>query len=366
VKKDEAEAMQAEKDLVEAALAALRGLPEAHAELTAWQTSGGDGGYAACIDLQIGGERVSLLVETKRAVYPRDVREILWLIRHSMHQPASPAAQQRLPLVVADSISPGAKELLRAERVGYFDSGGSLFVPARGAYVYIEKLPAEPVTKVLRSLFSGRRTQVLQALLLRPGEWVNVKALAEQSQASPATVSEVMAELERFDWVETQGQGPRKERRLHEPGALLDAWSKHLGSSRPRALRRYYVPAIKPDDLPERLARALERREVAYAITHEAAAQRYAPFLSRVSQLRCRLTPGRPAEEALADLGARAVTEGANLAIIEAAAAGELLFREQVDGIWLASPVQVYLDLLGSEGRAKELAGHLRHERIGF
>lgn len=40
--------------------------------------------------------------------------------------------------------------------------------------------------------------------------------------------------------------------------------------------------------------------------------------------------------------------------------------REQVRSIWLASPIQVYLDLLGSEGRAKEMAEHLRKERIGF
>ena len=45
---------------------------------------------------------------------------------------------------------------------------------------------------------------------------------------------------------------------------------------------------------------------------------------------------------------------------------GELLFRELVDGIWLASPVQVYLDLMRGEGRAREMAKHLRQEKIGF
>ena len=55
-----------------------------------------------------------------------------------------------------------------------------------------------------------------------------------------------------------------------------------------------------------------------------------------------------------------------NLAIIEAKSPGDLLFRERVGGIWLASPVQVYLDLLRGEGRSKEMAEHLRKERIGF
>jgi hypothetical protein len=360
--------MQTERDLVESVLETLRGLPQAHAELGAWeQPSGRDRSYDARIDLHIGGESVSLLVEAKRAVYPRDVREVLWQIRRYKDLAASESAnEQRLPLIVAESISPGAKELLREEQVGYFDSGGSLFIPARGAYVYIEKPPPKPLAKALRSLFFGRRTQVLHALLIRPHTWVSVKELAEQSQASPATVSQVMTELQRFDWLETRGQGPSKERLLREPGALLDAWSKQIGLGRPPVLRRYYVPAVKPPDLPERLDRVFEQHQIAYAITHEAAAQRYAPFLSSVSQVRCRLIPGRPAEEALGALDARVVTEGANLALIEVKSSGELLFRERLNGTWLASPVQVYLDLVRSEGRAKEMADHLRHDRIGF
>ena len=360
--------MRDERDLIESVLETLRGLPQAQAELSLWaQTTGRDRGYDARIALHIGGQSVNLVIEAKRALYPRDVREVVWQIRRYMdHAPSERANEQRLPFLVAESISPGAKELLREEQVGYYDSGGSLFVPARGAYVYIEKPPAKPVAKALRSLFSGRRTQVLHALLVRPRAWVSVKGLAEQSQASPATVSQVMIELERFDWLETRGQGPSKERLLREPGALLDAWSKQLGLGRPPALRRYYVPAVKPADLPQGLDRVFEQHQAAYAITHEVAAQRYAPFLTSVSQVRCRLMPGRPAEEALGALDARVVTEGANLAVIEVKSSGELLFRERLDGAWLASPVQVYLDLVRSEGRAKDMAEHLRHERIGF
>ena len=51
---------------------------------------------------------------------------------------------------------------------------------------------------------------------------------------------------------------------------------------------------------------------------------------------------------------------------LDAKSHGEFLFRERVGDAWLASPIQVYLDLLRGEGRGKEMAGHLRHERIGF
>src|ERR1700722_13248965 len=112
VKKTKTASMHSEQDLVECVLETLRGLPQAHAELGLWeQPIGRDRGYDARIDLQIGGESVSLLIEAKGAVYPRDVRGIISQIRRYMdHAPSQRANEQRLALIVAESISPGAKE----------------------------------------------------------------------------------------------------------------------------------------------------------------------------------------------------------------------------------------------------------------
>lgn len=135
---------------------------------------------------------------------------------------------------------------------------------------------------------------------------------------------------------------------------------------RPLSMRRYFVPAAHGEGLVEKFAEICAASKAEYAITHEAAGQRYAPFLSTVSQVRCRLPGGPAADRALGALDARVVDQGANLAVIEVKSPGELLFRESVKGIWLAGTVQVYLDLMRSEGRARELAKHLRQERIGF
>ena len=358
-----------ERQLIEQFLETLRGLPEVHAHLGSWESvaAADERRHDARIDLHVAGKSFTLLIEAKKAVYPRDVREVLWQFRDfGRSQPVTGGDNEALPLLVAESISPGAKDLLRTERMGYYDSGGSLFLPAHGAYLYIDRPPPKTLAKSVRSLFSGRRAQVLHALLVQHQDWFGVKELAEQAQVSPATASQVLTELERFDWLATRGQGPSKERHLKEPGAMLDAWAKQLASARAPALRRYYVPAIKADQLLERAGHVFASHQVAYEISHEAAAQRYAPFLSNVSQVRCRLLVGPAADAAIDELGARPVNEGANLTVIEAKSPGELLFRERIGDVWLASPIQVYLDLLGGEGRAKEMAEHLRKDRIGF
>ena len=349
-------------------LEALRELPEVQAELSGVeQPDGSVRGHDAQVGLRAGGKAATLLVEVKKTVYPRDVRLMLWRIREFARRWPNPAeGRQPVFFLVAQSISPGARELLRHERVGYYDSGGSLFLPAGNIYIYVDKPPPRSLSKSIRSVFSGRRAQVLHAVLMRNRGWFGVKEIANQARVSPATASQVLTELEKFDWVVSRGQGPGKERQLQEPGALLDAWVNQLTLMRPLSMRRYFVPPARAEGLVERLAEVCVASKAEYALTHEAAGQRYAPFLSAVSQVRCRLLGGPAGDGALDALNVRSVDQGANLAVIEVKSPGELLFRELVNGVWLASAVQVYLDLMRSEGRAREMAKHLRYERIGF
>lgn len=363
------EILKSERELIEQFLETLRALPEVKAELGTQDFVGLDGkrGYDVQVDLSVADKSLPLFVAARKAIYPRDVRQVLWQIREFIHRrPAEKGGGQFVPLLVAESISPGAKELLRAERVGYYDSGGSFYLSADGAYFFIDKPPPKSLSRSMRSLFSGRRAQVLHGLLNRHQDWLGVTELAEQVNVSPATASQVLAELERLDWLVSRGQGPSKQRHLREPAALLDAWVNQLTSLRPLVLRRYFVPSTKADNLLARLGQVFAVHNVEYAITSETAAQCYAPFLSGISQIRCRLLAGSAADAAIGELGARVVSEGANLAIIETKSSGDLLFREQVGGIWMANAIQVYLDLLRGEGRAKELAEHLRKERIGY
>lgn len=362
-----------ERSLVDHLLETLRALPDVHDVQVMREASSAErrshAWIDAVIDLRVAGKPLELMIEANKSLYPRDARNAFWMWtrKKDLARPAEDTpGPERVPMLIATSISPGAKDFLRHERVGYFDSGGSLFVPAKGAYLYIDKPPPKALAKAIRTLYSGRRAQVLHALLNQHDAWVSVKVLAEQAHVSPATTSQVLTELERFDWLESEGQGPTKKRRLRAPAALLDAWSQQVAIERPPSLRRFYVPGLRAEELTDQLAQALEARGVDYAITHEVAAQRYAPFLSSVSHTRCRLVPGPAADAALADLSARPVAEGANLSLIELKSPDELLFRQKLAGVWLASPIQVYLDLLRGEGRAKELAAHLRRERIGF
>ena len=354
--------VSSERQLLDSLLETLRGLPEMHANLSEIVQSGDrNRRYDAQIDLRRGRKVTTLLINVKKSLYPRDIRQVLW-----RNQELTGGTPQSVFLLAAESISPGAKDLLREKRVGYFDSGGSLFIFTANIYVFVDKPPSKSMSKSIYSLFSDRRAQVLQVVLMRKEEWFSVKNLAEQAKVSSATASQVLTELEKFDWVATRGQGPSKRRQLREPSALLDTWVKQLTVMQPPKIRRFFVPSVRAEELVKKIADVCAETKAEYAISHEAAGQWYAPFLSTISQVRCRMLAGQVTDETLSTLDARSVVQGANLAIIEVKSSEELLLRQLINRTWLANPVQVYLDLMQSEGRAKELAMHLRNETLGI
>lgn len=357
-----------EERLIDGFLEALQGLPDAQVQSSGASRVGEPPqGYDTQVDLKLGQDKVTLLVEQKKALFPRDVKQLLWRIREIPRDRSHTGEKrQAVSCLVAESISPGAKDLLREEGVGYYDSGGSLFLPAGKIYVYVEKPPPKSQLKSMRSLFSGRSAQVLHTVLNRHGDWLGVSEVAEDAQVSPATTSSVLMELEKFDWMESRGRGPGKKRQLLHPGALLDAWEQQLAVMRPPAPRRYFVPSVRAGELLEQFAEACASNNAEYAITHETAGQLYAPFLTSVSQVHCLLLANPAAYAVLDSLEAHVVDQGANLTVSDVKSTGEMLFREKVGDVWLASPVQVYLDLVRGEGRARDLAKHLRQERIQF
>lgn len=348
--------------------------------------------------IQIASRPLVLLIIIRQIVFPRDVQGLIWKLLAASpdksidttessngmrtnsrglevtnstvnSSPKKGGSPYPVPVLVARSISVNARELLRQQRIGYFDAGGSLYIQAPDAYVLLDNPVPKAISRVdavPSRLFTDKRAEVVHALLANHERWLGVNELAKMTMASPATISQVLTALDRLGWVETQGQGRSKKRRLQEPGALLDAWAKQATHDRRPALRRYYIPALDTGKLVTQVAKVFHAHGIAYAVTHEVAAQRHTPHLTSLSQVRVRTATGLKLEAALTELRAQPVSEGANLVITETRSPTELQFRDQVDGVWLASPIQIYLDLMRSEGRAKELAQHFRRERIGF
>lgn len=316
------------------------------------------------LQAHIGDRPVKFVVEAKRSLFPRDAREAAWQLRNYLAHQLQSDFRQTIPLLMAETISPGARKLLRDDRIGYFDASGSLFLAADGLYVRIDKPGSKRQARSLNNLFAGKRALALHAAWVLGNDWFGVHAIAERASVSPATASETLIALERREWVESRGAGPSKERRLTNRRALLDAWSEYQSTAKPRPMRHYYVRGTTPAELQSRLDRTCAAHGLLYEFSGIAAGQIHTPYLSSISQVTCRMSAGGPINAVLETLGARAVREGWNLGVVEAKSDGELRFHERINDLWVSDPLQTYLDLLHVGGRAKELAQHLRAEKL--
>lgn len=353
-----------EQELLDGLVDAIGALPQGKAWIGGREVAIGPRGRVdAVVNAEVAGRPLQLVVEAKREAFPRDVRETIWQLRNYLaHLPVD--SREIVPFFVARAISPGARAILREEGVGFYDMGGTLYIPAKHAFIHIDRPPPRKSSKAFDSVFQGQKARVVQEVFSRRTEWLGVKQIAEDTEVSPATASATLTEMERREWVDVEGAGPSKLRRLRAPRPLLDAWTAFIADQKPPKLVRYYVPDVDAHDLSHRLEEACHHADAVYAVTAEAAAQAYAPYLSSISQLRCRIIPGPRQQEALELMRARPVSEGWNLGVIEARARGDVTVGERVDGVCLAPPLQVYLDLLQGTGRSKEMAAHLRTERL--
>jgi hypothetical protein len=200
-------------------------------------------------------------------------------------------------------------------------------------------------------------------MLLQPDRSWKGKDLAEESLVSPYTVHRVLRFMEEQLWVEKRGKGPNTVRRLAEPGKVLDAWAE-AHSLREYQTHRFHRLA-SDGHLEKVVGESLEAAGVEHALTLEAGAAYVAPFVTHVNRLSV-LVSSSEAARALESAGFRPVDEGENVLLLVVPSLSPLLFRRRIEEVWVASDVQLYLDLWASPRRGKEQARHLRSERLPY
>lgn len=309
--------------------------------------------------LAVGNQSADVAVAVLRNAYPRDVREAAWrLDGYKVTTKDEP-----IPLVAAETLSPGAKEQLRQRGVGYFERNGTLYLKWRHWLINIERPSKTHRKKTSASLFTDAREKVVHALLVNRGEWLTGNELAALAETSAFTSSKVLQELELREWCESSGAGRTRRRRLNEPGKLLDAWAEEW-VSRKHARSRWYGFASNADALLMHLTYQIERAAISipWAFTGAAAANVYAPLLTGVDTAEI-IVPDGQAKQLASALKLKPADKGANVTLVEREGAS-LQFRELHPDYpsYFASPFILYLDLLDGRGRNKELAQHVREK----
>jgi hypothetical protein len=230
-----------EKDLLGAALAALRGLGLAASFDNAVAEQAGRAGDAF-VTLGLGQQAQRYVVQIKHELKPADLGAVL-------HEQDRLAELHGMPgLLMADHIRPELADALREQGREFADAAGNAYLRQPGLFIYVKG--NKPVAKVaalqIGRAFQPTGLQVIFALLCHP-EWINLpyRELAARAGVAHGTVGWVMPDLLQQGFI-TEIKGKRGTRRLYEGTRLLGLWADaYARQLRPRlVLGRYFVQSI--------------------------------------------------------------------------------------------------------------------------
>ena len=260
---------------------------------------------------------------------------------------------------VAPYISDAAAEVLRERGVGYLDLAGNGRLAFDGVYLERKGNP-NPFSErsELRTLFSPKASRVLRMLLMRAHEPWRMAALAEEADVSLGLVAKVKPLLLDREWATDTSEGLV----LTDPGSALDAWA--AGFRRPRAQACDYYGFGSVREIEERIASSAETVGARYALAEFSGAERLAPHV-RYSRTAVHVE-AHALEEVAENAELRPVETGPNVRLFEPYDDGVFFGSQRVggveDGIVVAHPVQLYLDLQKAKGRGEEAADFLRRQ----
>ena len=308
-----------------------------------------------CIDIvatvRIAKQRQRLALAVKNNGQPRVARMAAYQLARVQEDESDVYG-----VFAAPYISPQTAEICVKEKIGYLDIAGNCRLTFGQVYIEQEGNPNPFAEKRdLRSLYSPKAARVLRVLLTDPKKPWRMQALAEEAEVSLGQVSNVKSLLEDREWLKSSDAGLL----LKDPESLLSEWSANF-NSRKNVPRNYYtLKSIA--EMETELASTCEGERTTYALTGFSGAARYAPS---VRYQRVMAYVSRDVERIAKILSLKEVASGANVTLFTPYDEGVLYGTRQIDGVCIASPVQVYLDLLGVKGRGEEAAKAILDEVI--
>lgn len=285
---------------------------------------------------------VRIGIEVRLLVEPRDVQRLIERLA-----PNGDDALWDIALVAARYLSAATQERLKIAGLSFVDATGNIylrsdhppiFISARGRDHDPWRGPGRP-----RGTLKGApAAHVVRALLDAPGPW-RMRELITAADTSTGSVYRVI------EFLESDALAVRNDLdgtiSVPQWANLLRRWAADYKFLTTNVVSRW----IAPRGIESAIQAAAESKAVEYAVTGSVAAQSWAAYAPARSLMAYTMDPRRTAEA----WGLRETDSGANVLLAEPAY--PVLTQgahPRPDGLVIAAPIQVAVDLLEGPGRA--------------
>lgn len=323
---------------------------------------------------------INVLVDGKAQVIVDDQRRPLMVLPRppagsdpgvGAHRLAETVPNRAVGLVAARSIPYKERDAIEAAGLSWCDGRGALHVRWPGTLVHIDHAgrrlaPGDSAGRDETHLGPAGIRAVQVLLAGQHDEWT-VNRLAEAAQISVGQAHNVFRAMEQKRLVHAVGKGPKQRRVIDDRRAALDWLAVVDGARRRPPAAATYIYARTEAEVARRFAQQADEAGVAYAVTGAAGSHLLGvPVLSRIVVTQIRVAGLRPTE-ALARLGlehleAEDAGRGMNVDVWSDIGEVGTFGASEVEGVRVAPPIRVWLDLQRQGGRNVDAAQLFREQ----
>jgi hypothetical protein len=261
-------------------------------------------------------------------------------------------------IFIAPYISRKSADICTSNQIGYIDRSGNCRIAF--GYVYIERTGLPNIhseDRVLLSLFSPKSERVLRVLFDDTNKLWGTNKLAYEAEVSVGQSSNVRRLLRDNEYIEESPGGFK----LCDPERLLMEWQKKYDFKKHEITEHYSFD--DPQEIEVKVAEVCRECNFEYAFTGFSGAARYAPHV-RYQKASIYVADHSVSAKIGRNLGLKRVGSGGKIEMVIPYEDGVFQNSEEIDGLTVASPIQVYLDLKCLAGRGDEAADFLLKEVI--
>jgi hypothetical protein len=303
------------------------------------------------ISLKLENHDLSILVETKNSGQPRLARDAVnQLLRFRSER------QDAYPVLLAPYISPAAGKICREAGTGYIDLAGNCYLAFGSVFISREgKENPYASSRKLKSLYQPVSSRVLRVLLSEPAKAWKTQSLSDEADVSLGQIANVKQALKDREWIAESPDGFN----LTSPDELLADWADNY-DFRKNAINTFYAME-SATGAEQKIADVCRKLGVRYALTSFSGAARLAP---NVRYKRSDIYIADQIEAVAKAAGLKPVETGSNVRLLTPYDEGVYYNADDKDGLRVACPIQVYLDVLALKGRGEEAAQSILNEVI--
>ncbi|MFO7916870.1 MAG: type IV toxin-antitoxin system AbiEi family antitoxin [Anaerolineae bacterium] len=288
--------------------------------------------------------------------YPQEVKGFIGRIEET----EIPTNDEALPCLIAPYFSEKGRTLCQERGISYLDLAGNANIETEDVYFSVDGKTNEYKRKrTVRSPFEGKSERIIRRLLLEPQRHWHMRDLAEAAHVSLGLASMATSALAEEGFVTKNRSGLD----LFDAGALLETWSESYDIHR-NTLRTYRA-RVSVADLVTRLAEQRDSFGDHYALTLWSGADRL--LRQNRTTLHLALYWAGPADQLVQRLHLNEDNGETYVFVFHPYDESLIWERKETEhGLFIAHPLQIYLDLASGDKKEKALAARLRARLLPY